>query len=178
MFVPGRRLALLAVLVGLISTAGCSGAAKPKTLAPISVSPSPPPTPTATDLAQVEAVVRHYYALLNAPTSLANARVLADLMTRNCKCRQVAASTAAVARRHQRYFGTTTLTSVVPSLDGSNDADVLVDYDYERSGIIDSSGHVVTSYPARHGAKADFRLVKLDHTWLISALVYVSAGRP
>ena len=124
----------------------------------------------------MEAVVRRYYALLNAPTSADTATKLAQMMTSDCKCRQVASSTLTVARRHEHYFGVTTLTSVVPSLDGSRDADVLVAYDYERSGIQDANGRVVTSYPSKTGAKADFRLVKTATGWLISALLYISAG--
>ena len=178
MFVRGWRGAALALAAAcLAGTAGCSGAAKPKTLPPISASPSPPPTPTATDLAQVEAVVRHYYALLNAPTSLVNARALAAIMTGDCSCRDVVRATEQAVAKNQHFFGTNSLRAVTPVLDSETAAEALVTYDYTNSGLEDAHGRVVSSGPGRTGTTQNFRLIKSGSTWLIQAIIRVRPGR-
>ena len=109
MFVAGRRRGLGVGLVaaGLVVLSACSsGGSAPRTLPPLSSTPAavvstPPPTSKAAELAAVKAVVRRYYALLNAPTTVANANALAALMTADCKCREVVAATRHAARRRR-----------------------------------------------------------------------------
>ena len=181
MFVGGRRLGLT-VLAALISVGavGCSGGSdSPQSLPPISTTPAPSQSsaPPLSPKAAAVAVVRRYFRLLNAPTSLATARALRSLMTPNCDCTKVADSTATVARRGQHYFGRTTARDLTPTVDG-NVAEVLADYDYTTTGIANGDGSVVSKSPGRTGATLDFRLRRAGDTWRIYALIYVRKGHP
>lgn len=168
------RLGLAAMLV-----AGCSSdPGRPRTLPSLTPTPTASATSSATDLEAATTVVREYYSLLNDATTGANADALSKLMTPTCKCQDVARSTREVASKHERYFGKTTLRNLRATSDGSTLIEVLVNYDYERSGIADAQGRAIKSFPARHGASADFSVVKSANRWLISAIVYVSKGEP
>jgi len=92
----------------------------------------------------VTATLRRYYALINAPTTVANGEALAALMTAKCTCRRVATSTIDAARRHQTYFGKATVVSITPTVDGPTEADALVQYDYSDGGLRDAEGRVVS----------------------------------
>ena len=161
--------------------AGCGGGgSKPVSLPSLSPLDSPTPTATSsqTELDAVSAVVRQYYSLLNGDTTRANASALSALMTASCPCQEVVSATKQAVARHQHFFGTNRVVSAVPNLDGPNAADVLVTYDYTRSGIKDANGHVVSSGPGRRGTTQDFRLIKRDGRWLIAKILRVSAGKP
>ena len=184
MFVAGPRRGLL---IGLAATcmaalAACSGgSSQPRTLPALSTTPAAvtstaPPTSKAADLAAVKAVVRRYYALLNAPTTVENADALAALMTADCKCRRVADSTREVAQRGQHYFGRITNLSMTPSLDGDNSADALVQYDYSAGGIRDSVGRVIARTEGRTGTLLSFHFSKRSGRWLISSVSQLRAG--
>jgi hypothetical protein len=129
-------------------------------------------------LAAVTALVRRYYSLLNGSTSLANANALARLMTPDCTCQEVVQSTRSAVAKGQQFFGSNRVLSVVPSLDGPAAADVVVTYDYTRSGVKDRTGHVISSGRGRNGTTQDFRLVKRNNAWLINAILRVSPGAP
>lgn len=168
---------MLVVLVAVLAVGCSSDPGHPRTLPNLTASPTPSPTPTVSDLAAAADVVRRYYALLNAETTLANANALAELMTSSCKCQEVAESTRRTAARNQHYFGKIRVTSMVPTLDGDAAADVLVHYDYTRSGVADSDGHVVRSSPGRAQVGVDFRLVHVKTKWLIAQIDAVSPGQ-
>ena len=161
-----------------LGIASCSGdGGSPAVLPPVSTTPSPSQTsaPTESPKAAAVAVVREYFRLLNAPTSLATAKALRSLMIATCDCTKVADSTATVARRGQHYFGRTTPKNLTPTIDGEV-AEVLVDYDYTATGIANRDGVVLSKSPGRTGATLDFRLRQANDTWRIYALIYVRKG--
>jgi hypothetical protein len=96
--------ALSLVACGSSSSAPKSLPQLPKTTASPSASPSPTPTATSkkAELAAAAAVVKRYYALLNADTTVRNAQSLAQLMTSDCTCRSVVRGTLRAARHHER----------------------------------------------------------------------------
>ncbi|MDQ1696728.1 MAG: hypothetical protein QOJ03_2081 [Frankiaceae bacterium] len=188
MFVPGRRTAVgwgVAVIVAamLAGATGCSSSGStPRTLPPLSTTPAadattPPANSDKAELRAATAVVREYFRLLNAPTTSLTASAMEALMTADCACKKVAVSTKEVADKGQHYFGETRITHVSPALDTATAAEVLVNYDYSRSGIADAEGRIVTSSPGRRGATLDFKLRRQGQAWLIRALVYVRPGR-
>jgi hypothetical protein len=187
---PGARQSYLLAGAALtvLGLAGCSSSSDsdPTSLPTLSpnastASPAPSVSPSETgkkaELAAATAVVKRYYELLNAATTVENARRLETLMTPDCKCVRVAQSTRAVARRHRRYYGKTTLVAIRPSLDGPQDADVLVRYDYSTTGIETQSGEKLTSAPGRVDNQVDIRLRRSGSTWLISAVNVLSDGQ-
>ena len=188
MFVADRRRGLRIGLAAggmaaclVLSACSGDGGSAPRTLPPVSTTPAAatstaPPTTKATELAAVKAVIRRYYQLLNAPTTIANANALAALMTEDCTCRRVAESTREIAARHQHYFGHTRLVAVTPALDGPADADALVQYDYSDGGIRDSSGRILSRSQGRRGALLSFRLVRSGSGWVISSVVVLRQG--
>ena len=159
--------------------AACStNPGRPTTLPTLTPSPTASPTPSTSDLEAATNVVRLYYALLNAATTEANADALARLMTPGCKCQEVAQSTREVAAKHEHYFGRTTVRDIRATPDSPDLIEILVSYDYERSGIANEQGRAIKASPGRHGASADFTLTRSEDHWLISAIIYVSKGQP
>jgi hypothetical protein len=183
-FVRGRgpRIAL-AIALGLgsvLALASCSSGDKPRTLPPISTPPSASASPSPdqqTELAAVEAVVRRYYELTSDTTTNTTASKLEALMTTGCPCRRVPDSIRTAVAHGESYFGATSITSLVPNLDGPGSADVLLDYDASASGLRDHDGRVLRSFKAVNGAKADFRLIMSGRRWLIQAVAIISSGR-
>jgi hypothetical protein len=175
----GRGVALACALAAVLA-AGCSSGDKPVALPSLSPSQtaaaSPSPTSSATEIAAVSAVVRQYYALLNVTTSRQQANQLAALMTPSCHCRDVVKAIRAAVTKGQHFFGQNKVQSLVPNLDGPRAADVLLTYDFTRSGIKDASGRVVSSGPGMKGATQDFRLERQGDRWLISQILRVSSG--
>ncbi|MDQ1706559.1 MAG: hypothetical protein QOF18_2925 [Frankiaceae bacterium] len=70
------------------------------------------------------------------------------------------------------------MVSVTPALDGAQDADALVEYDYTDSGIKDSRGQVVTNTAGRRGTLLSFQLTRRGDKWLIRQVITVRKGRP
>jgi hypothetical protein len=181
-FVGTRRVAAgLGLGALLLAGAGCAAGDKPRTLPPLTATPTPvaSSTPVSDDKAQLaaaEAVVRRYYALLNAPTTEANASALAALMTSTCKCLDVVRATRAAARARHHFFGHLSLVSVVPHLDGLADADVLVTYDFSRSGIADAQGRELHADPPTSGASVNLQLRRVQGEWRIAQILNLSAG--
>jgi hypothetical protein len=145
-------------------------------VSPTPTTASPSPTSTAAELAAVTAVVRRYFALVNGPTTEAAANELFAMMTPQCKCRRVATSMKQVARDGDHYFGGSQITSLVPSLDGADAAEALVDYDYRSGGIKDAGGHVLRTSRGHRDVKVVFRLVKQGSSWLIFRIEVISDG--
>jgi len=183
-FVAGRRrglgIGLLAAGIVLLSACSSSGST-PRTLPRLSTTPAAatsaaPPTSKAAELAAVKAVVRRYYALLNAPTTVANANALAALMTKDCTCRRVARSIRRLATAHRSYFGHSTVVTLRPSIDSQSNADVYVQYDYTRGGYRDDGGHILHIEPGHVGVKVDFRLVGNGSGWLIAQVDLITSG--
>lgn len=171
------------LLAVTLAVAGCGGSSStPKTLPPIRSAPAtasvtPSATPTASRkerLAAATAVIRRYFALLNAATSVVNAEHLAALMTPECKCRRVALSTLRVARRGQRYYGGTHLLGLRANVDGRSAADVLVRYSNSVNGIATAGGRHLTSNPAKDDNVVDFWLAESNGQWRITSLVVVN----
>ena len=181
-FVTTRRAAVaLAAVAVLAGVAGCGGGgSKPTSLPSLTAntSASPSPTSSTAQLAAITAAVREYYRLLNASTTEANGHALEALMTPDCSCRRVATSTIDAARKHQTYFGVTSVVSVTPILDGATTADALVEYDYTASGLRDDQGRTISRSGARKGSKLIFYFRLVDAKWLISTVRSVSDGRP
>lgn len=177
-----RWVAVVAMLAAAGCLAGCStGPGKPTTLptlTPTTGAATPTPSPTASDLEAATNVVRRYYALLNAPTTAANADALSRLMTSTCKCQEVVEVTRAAVRKHERFFGRNQVVKLTPSRDGSAAAEVLVTYNYTRSGLLDANGRVVSQSTGRRGTTQVFRLLQSPRGWLITAIERVTAGAP
>jgi hypothetical protein len=187
-FVADRRRELRAGLaaggaaacLALLAACGGGGSA-PRTLprlssTPAAVTSTAPLAGKAAELAAVKAVVRRYYALLNAPTTVANADALASLMTRECSCRAAASATRQAAVAGETYFGKNQLRSVVANLDGARQADVLVTYDYSAGGRRGSTGTVMSHSQAHRGATVDIRLTKLGDRWLMATILEIRPG--
>jgi hypothetical protein len=171
------------MLAGLVGCSSSPSAPKslpqlPSTAAPTSADPAPSPSATRkkAELAAATAVVKRYYALLNAATTVHNANLIRDLMVKGCPCLRVAQSTQAVARNHRHYYGRTTVTALQPSLDGAREADVLVRYDFTDTGIETDSGRTVTRIPGRDDNRIDIRLELVNAQWAISELEVLSNG--
>src|SRR3954447_22403483 len=137
----GRGVALACALAAILA-AGCGSGDKPVALPSLTssstASASPSPTGSATELAAVSAVVRRYYQLLNVATSTQQANELAALMVPSCHCREVVDAIRAAVAKRQHFFGQNKVVSVVPNLDGPRSADVLLTYDFTRSGVEDA----------------------------------------
>jgi hypothetical protein len=180
-FVGGRRMAAgsgAIALAAVLTACGGSGDS-PTVVPPLSTTPaaSASTAPADNPKAAAVAVVKEYFRLLNAPTSVATADALDALMTVACACHKVALSTRNVAARHEHYFGRTTPTAVTPTIGDARHVDVLVDYDYTSTGIARADGSVVSRAPGRVGATLDFKLVRVTSAWRISELVYVRQGQ-
>jgi hypothetical protein len=186
-FVAGRRrgLGIGLVTVGIVALSAlsaCSSAGSaPQTLPRLSTTPATvtstaPPTTKAAELAAVKAVVRRYYALLNAPTTVANADALAAMLTRDCTCRRVVRSMRQMAASGRQYFGRSSLVSLRPYIDSPTEADVYVEYNYSSGGYKDAAGRVLHSEPGRTGVKVDFRLTPVGGRWIISRIDLISEG--
>jgi hypothetical protein len=181
-FVPPRRLGPAVTLIALaLLASGCGGGDQPKTLPPLTTRPAASASPTAnpkTELAAVEAVVRQYYALLNRPTSAANATALSALMTPTCSCQEVVKATRQALARHEHYFGTNHVVRLVPNIDGPTQAEVLASYDYTESGLRDARNHVLSMGRGRRGTTQNFQLTKFRSQWLIVVIIRIAPGEP
>ena len=164
-----------------LGLASCGGSGdKPQTLPPLSQAPSttPPTSPAPDPKAAAAAIVRSYYRLLNARSTVANADALAQLMTNDCPCMRLVRATRSVARKSQHYFGKNHVVSVTPSLDSPHVAEALVQYDYTAGGIKDDSGTVISRTQGRKGNLVRFLLALHDDKWLISRIDVLKSGRP
>jgi uncharacterized lipoprotein YmbA len=172
--------ALSLVACGSSSSAPKSLPQLPNTTATPPASPSPTPTTLSkkAELAAATAVVKRYYSLLNAATTVHNASLIEDLMVKDCSCRRVAHSTSSVARQHKHYYGRTTVTALKPTLDGPGVADVLVRYDFTDTGIKTNSGRTLTHVDGRVDNQIDVRLALVNSQWLISELQVLGNGNP
>jgi glutamate-1-semialdehyde aminotransferase len=174
----------MVALAGILAASACGtgGSDRPRTLPPVSTTPAAAATSAgATDdeaaaLAAATAVVRQYFTLLNAETTTSVAQQLAALMTRSCACRKVAQSTREVALAGNHYFGKTKVTDLSAALNSPSEAQILVQYDFTRSGIARRSGQVVSTLPGRRGALMSIRIQRDSENWLISELLYVRDG--
>lgn len=168
-----------AVLVGVAPLAGCSGSGgAPTTLPSLSASPSATPSATAAnDLDAATAVVRRYYALLNGPTTEANAAALAQLMTPDCSCREVVSAMLNAVQRNEHFFGQNHVVGVTASLDSPDAAEALVTYNYTDTGLKDAHGRVLSMSRGRLGTKQLFRLTRHSGSWKIATIIRVSAGQ-
>jgi hypothetical protein len=184
-----RLNCLVACAASLAMTlAACGGSSSaPKSLptlptatdpAPSSASPTPTATSKKAELAAATAVVDRYYLLLNAPTTVHNAALIARLMVEDCSCLRVARSTRSVALDHHRYYGRTTVRARKASLDSPQAADVLVRYDYTDTGIETLTGRRLTHIQGRVDNQIDVRLDLVKNLWRISALEVIRNGHP
>ncbi|HET6816055.1 MAG TPA: hypothetical protein VFH66_02360, partial [Mycobacteriales bacterium] len=70
---------------------------------------------------------------------------------------------------------TTTVTSMHAALDNDHFAEVLVEYEVDRSGIATSTEKKLTDYAPVQSAKVNFLLQKRAGAWLIAQLIYIKA---
>jgi hypothetical protein len=177
-FVAGRRrglgIGLLAAGIVLLSACSSSGST-PRTLPRLSTTPAAatsaaPPTSKAAELAAVKAVVRRYYALLNALHERMDPAPFAALMTPDCVCRAQVNAIREARDRNQHYIDTVRLVSLTAAMETDSRADALVQYDARRGGLVDSAGRHVTSTRALAGVKRFFILEKVNGHWLISEI--------
>jgi hypothetical protein len=182
-FVTARRaLAGLAAAALVAGLAGCSGGGKPTTLPSLTANTSLSPTPSASgksaELAAVTAVVRQWFQLLQSDTTTETAAAIDAITAPNCKCRNASRSIRAAVAKHQRYVGTSHITGIVPNLDGTTVAEVLVDYDYSAGGLRDEAGAWVSRIRARKNVEANFRLEWHASNWRIWQIETVRDGTP
>jgi hypothetical protein len=171
----------MAACLALLCACSGNGGSGPRTLPPLSITPAAvtstaPPTSKAAELAAVKAVVRRYYQLLNAPTTVANADALAALMAADCSCRAASNATRRAAVAGESYFGKNRLRSLVANLDGAGQADVLVTYDYSAGGRKGSTGTVLSRSKAHRGATVDIGLTKVGSRWLMATILEIRPG--
>lgn len=169
-FVRGRRLALACVLAA-IALGGCSSGDKPVALPSLSPSTSPSASPSATSTADTAAaavgVVRAYYAIVNNLHRRMDAAALSALMTKSCTCQQQVRAVAEAAAKGEHYIDRARLVSVTPAVNSPTSVDVLVEYNASRGGLVDASGHQVTSAYAKDGIKRLFHVREIGGRWLI-----------
>jgi hypothetical protein len=120
-----------------------------------------------TAVTAVTSVVRRYYEIANHLRHDMDFRALAALFTANCFCRIQVRAVRAAARRGEHYVDQATLNSVVTNIDGPRLADVLVDLNVSRGGLVSADGVPVTRAAPRH-LKRVFRLERVPRGWLIS----------
>lgn len=139
-----------------------------------STPPAPPAGPAATgrasERAAAAAVVRRYYAIANHMPHDMDYRALAALFTPGCFCRVQVRSVRTAAQRHEHYIGWATLNSLVTASEGPGLADVLVDLDVSRGGLVTSDGRAVSRLVPKRHLKRVFRLERAARGWLISAI--------
>jgi hypothetical protein len=177
-FVAGRHrgLGVGLLLAGMIALSACGGSGSaPRALPALSTTPAAdastaPPTSRAAELAAVKAVVRRYYALLNRLHIDMNADGFAELMTEDCLCQQQVDAIRNAVARHEHYIDAVKLVSLTAALESRSRADVLVQYNARRGGLVEASGRQVTSTPAKAGLKRFFVLVLKENRWLISEI--------
>lgn len=180
-FVGARRL-FVTGLAGLLlgaSAVACSGSGdRPRTLPPLSTTPaasaSTAPSTQQDELAAATAVVRRYFAVVNALSRDMNAEALAQLMTPDCTCRQQVAAVRLAAERQEHYIDKATGLNLTASADGRTIVEVLVQYDASRGGLASASGKLISSSPPVRGVKRLFRLRFVNRTWLIYSIQAVS----
>jgi hypothetical protein len=181
-FVADRRRELRAGLaaggaaacLALLAACGGGGSA-PRTLPRLSTTPAAvtstaPLAGKAAELAAVKAVVRRYYALLNALHKRMDPAPFAALMTSHCVCRAQVNAIREARDRNQHYIDTVRLVSLTAAMETDSRADVLVQYDARRGGLVDAAGRDVTSTRASAGVKRFFILEKTDGHWLIAEI--------
>jgi hypothetical protein len=139
-----------------------------------SSSPAPPAgLPAGSRIAEraaATAVVRHYYAIANHLPHHMDYRALAAIFTPGCFCRVQVRAVRSAASHGEHYIGWATLNSVVTTIDGPGLADVLVDLNVSRGGLVTSGGRPVTAVPPKRHLKRVFRLEHAGRGWLISAI--------
>ena len=165
----GAMVACLGVL------SGCSsGGSAPRTLPPLSTTPaavtSTAPTSKAAELAAVKAVVRRYYSLINELHRSMDAEKLGSLMTPSCSCREQVDAIRQAASKGQRYIDTVRLVSLTPAIETPTQADVLVQYNALRGGLVSASGRTITSTRPQEGLKRFFVLQLIGDQWLIAGI--------
>lgn len=171
-------LALAAALS--VTACGSSAPSTPKTLPALSAStPVATPSPAASkpalsakaaELAAATAVVRRYYEIANNLHRSMDADALAALFTSNCFCRAQVRAVRSAAAKGEHYIDQARLNSVVANTEGPTRADVLVDLNAARGGLVRADGSQVTSgRPQRH-VKRVFRLHHVGNQWLITAI--------
>jgi hypothetical protein len=177
-FVGGRRIAGLAVVIAM-GSAGCSGSSNaPRTLPPLSTTPAaiastaPPENPKAAAVA----VVREYFLAKNMAVAEMDPTPLAAIETRTCPCRKFLDSIRQTAREGQTYFGRSHMRSAAVSGSASETVQVLATYDTTSGGTRDGSGEVVYRGPARVGVTAIFTVRRVRGRWLVSDIVNVRRG--
>ena len=170
MFVRGCRVALACALSALV-LAACSSGDKPVALPSLSQSPTASPTPSPTDSAQAATsavnAVRAYYTIVNNFHRQMDAAALAALMTKTCTCQQQVRAVTEAAARGEHYIDHAHLVSLTPAVNSATSVDVLVEYNASAGGLVDGSGHHVTTAPAKDGIKRLFRLREIGGRWLI-----------
>jgi hypothetical protein len=129
------------------------------------------------EVAAATAVVRRYYALLNAPTAEATVASLRALMTKTCSCQQVVGSIRAAIRRHEHYVGTGRVVAYRPVLDSRHEAEVLVNFDSTPGGLVGRSGRYVAHTEARRGVTQNVYLITTRRGWLMNEIELVSTGQ-
>lgn len=161
-------------LAAALAVSGCSSSgSKPVSLpsiSPSATSASPSPTPTAAELAAATAVVKRYYMVLNDLHNDMDAAAFAVLMTASCTCQQQVQAIREAAAKRERYVDHVRLVSMTPTIDSATTADVLVQYDSTRAGLVDAQGNAITSSPPKSGIKRVFHLQLMGGHWLISEI--------
>lgn len=148
-----------------------SSAATPAATPPSSASPSTSAASgKAAELAAATAVVRRYYAIANNFRHDMDSRSLAALFTPRCVCQAQARAVRSAAAKHEHYTDHAHLNSLVFSSEGPGRADVLVDLDASRGGLVKADGTRVTYAAHQRHVKRVFRLERLRGSWLISGI--------
>jgi hypothetical protein len=161
-----------------VAAVGCGGARiHPHTLSPVGAVPAvtptatdsrpPPLSPRQQERTAVVAAVRRYYTITNRLHREMDASALAALFTASCACQAQVVAVRTAARQKEHYIDHAHLNRLVPTLHGSRQADVLVDLNAARGGLVTSAGRVVTSAPPARHVERVFRLERVHARWLI-----------
>jgi hypothetical protein len=158
----------LTVLVALLAV-GCSAdPGHPRTLPTFTATSTPTTTPTTSDRDAATQVVRRYYALLNELPKTMDSRGMASLMAADCRCRAQLAAIDTARSKGEHYIDHVELVSLTPVRDTPTQFSVLVEYNADRGGLVDSHGRRVTTSEPREGVKRLFRVALHANRWLIA----------
>jgi hypothetical protein len=115
-------------------------------------------------------VVRRYFEVSNSLHRTMDATALGALFAPGCPCAAQARSVRRAAMRGEHFTGIAKVNALRTTKAGPGQIDVLADYDFGGGGVVDPTGHRVTTTPARRGIRWLFNLRRMHGRWLITRI--------